>query len=79
MYDLCPLLNPNVVFSVLACGVEHTSFNFGLSGHKFVLCLFGQGPGICTICRISQHTGVAHLSVQADGNVGVWHLPPSLS
>ena len=28
------------------CDVEHTSFHFGLCGRKFVLCLFGQCPGL---------------------------------
>ena len=32
--------------------------------------LFGQCPGICAIdiCHSWQHTGVVHLSLQADGN-----------
>ena len=38
------------------CDVEHTSFHFGLCGSKFVLCLFGQCPGLCTICHSWQHT-----------------------
>ena len=31
--------------------------------------LFRQCPGICTICHSWQHTGVVHLSLQADGKV----------
>ena len=27
------------------------------------LCLFGQCPGLCTICHSWQHTGVVHLSL----------------
>ena len=48
---------------------EHASFHFSLCGRKFVLCLFGQCPGICTICHSWQNTGVVHLSLQADGKV----------
>ena len=54
---------------VFVCDVEHTSFPFGLCGSKFALCLFGQCPGLCTICHSWQHTGVVHLSLQADGKV----------
>ena len=57
-YDFCPLFDPDVGPSVLVCDVEHTSFHFGLCGCKFVLCLFGQCPGVCTICHSWQHTGV---------------------
>ena len=35
----------------------------------FVLCLFGQCPGLCTVCHSWQHTGVAQLSLQEDGKV----------
>ena len=38
-------------------------------GRKFVLCLFGQCPVLCTICHSWQYTGVVHLSLQADGKV----------
>ena len=47
----------------LPCDVEHTSFHFCLCGRKFVLCLFGQCPCLCTICHSWQHTGVVHLSL----------------
>ena len=40
-----------------------------MCGRKFVLCLFGQCPGLCTICHSRQHTAVVHLSLQADDNV----------
>ena len=65
IYEFCPLPNPDVGPSIFVCDVEHTSFHFGLCGRKFVLCLFGQCPGICTICHSWQHTGVVHLSFQA--------------
>ena len=52
-----------------------TSFHFGLCGRKFVLCLFGQCPGLCTICHSWQHTGVVHLSLQADGKVVFGDIP----
>ena len=60
--SFCPLPNPDVGPSIFVCDVEHTSFHFGLCGRKFVLCLFGQCPGLCTICHSWQHTGVVHLS-----------------
>ena len=47
--DFCPLPDPYVGISISVCDVEHTPFHFGLSGRKFVLCLFGQCPGLCTI------------------------------
>ena len=49
IYDFCPLSDPDVGLSIFVCDVEHTSFHFGLCGHKFVLCLFGQCPGLCII------------------------------
>ena len=58
IYEFCPLTDPGVGPSILLCDVEHTSFHFGLCGRKFVLCLFGQCPGLCTICHGWQHTGV---------------------
>ena len=58
IYAFCPLPDPDVGPSIFVCDVEHTSFHFGLCGRKFVLCLFGQCPGLCTICHSWQHTGV---------------------
>ena len=87
IYDFCPLPDPDVGLSIFVCDVEHTSFHFGLCGRKFVLCLFGQCPGLCTICHSWPHTGVVHLSLhQADGKVafedvqvfGIDSMPPSL-
>ena len=69
IYEFCPLPDPDVGLSIFVCDVEHTSFHFGLCGRKFVLCLFGQSPGLCTICHSWQHTGVVHLSLQADGKI----------
>ena len=63
IYDFCPLPDPDVGLSVFVCDVEHTSFHFCLCGRKFVLCLFGQCPCLCTICHSWQHTGVVHLSL----------------
>ena len=34
-----------------------------------------QCPGICTICHSWQHTGVVHLSLQADGKVAFEDIP----
>ena len=59
--DFCPLPDPDVGPSIFVCDVEHTSFHFGMCGRKFVLCLFGQCPGLGTIGHSWQHTGVAHL------------------
>ena len=75
IYEFCPLPNPDVGPSIFVCDVEHTSFHFGLCGPKFVLCLFGQCPGLCTICHSWQHTGVVHLSLQADGKVAFEDIP----
>ena len=75
IYDLCPLPDPDVGLSILVRDVEHTSFHFGLYGRKFVLCLFGQCPGLCTICHSWQHTGVVQLSLQADGKVAFEYIP----
>ena len=75
IYDLCPLPDPDVGLSVFVCDVEHTSFHFCLCGRKFVLCLFGQCPCLCTICHSWQHTGVVHLSLQADGKVAFEDIP----
>ena len=60
IYDFCALPDPDVGISIFVCDVEHTSFHF-------VMCLFGQCPDLCTIiCHSWQHTGVVHLSLQAD-------------
>ena len=75
IYEFCLLPDPDVGPSIFVCDVEHTSFYFGLCGRKFVLCLFGQCPGLCTICHSWQHTGVVHLSLQADGNVVFEDIP----
>ncbi len=75
MSDFCSLPDPDVGPSIFVCDVEHTSFHFGLCGRKFVLCLFGQCPGLCAICHSWQHTGVVHLSLQADGKVAFEDIP----
>ena len=75
IYEFCPLPDPDVGPSIFVCDVEHTSFHFGLCGRKFVLCLFGQCPGLCTICHSWQHTGVVRLSLQADGKVAFEDIP----
>ena len=46
--DFCSLPDPDVVPSVLVCAVVHTSLRVGLCGRKFVLCLFGECPGLYT-------------------------------
>ena len=82
IYDFCPLPDPDVGLSIIVCDVEHTSFDVGLCGRKFVLCLFNQCPCLCTlICHTCHHTGVVHLSLQADGSqmpniyrIRDWHV-----
>ena len=61
-YDFCPLPDPDVGLSIFECDVEHTSFHFGLCGRKFVLCLFGQCPGLYTICHSWQHMSCTPVS-----------------
>ena len=39
IYDFCPFPDPDVGPSIFVCDVEHTSFHFGMCGHKFVQCL----------------------------------------
>ena len=70
IYHLCPIPDPDVCLSIFVCDVEHTSFHFGLCSRKFVLCLFGQCPGLCTIChsQVAAHRSL-RLSLQAYGKV----------
>ena len=49
----------SILLSILICA----------AASLFCACLFGQCPGLCIICHSWQHTGVVHLSLQADGNV----------
>ena len=49
-------LTQMLVFLSLHVMLENSSFHFGLCGRKFVLCLFGQCPCLCTICHRWQHT-----------------------
>ena len=69
IYDFCPLPDTDVGISILVGPLRDVEqlFHFGMCGYKFVLCLFGQCPGLCTIWHSWQHTGVVHLSLQADG------------
>ena len=62
IYDFCPLPDPYVGLPIFVCDVVQTSFHVGLCCRKFVLCLFGQCSGLCTICHSWQHTRVVHLS-----------------
>ena len=70
-----PLPDTDIGLHIIVCDVEHTSFHFGLRGRKFVLCLFGQCPGICPIYHSWQHTGVVHIYLQADGKVAFEDTP----
>ena len=49
-------------------------FPFWAVRRTFVLCLFGQCPGICTVCHSWQHSCLVHLSVQADSK-GTFAIP----
>ena len=69
-YDFYPLSDPDAGLSVPVCDVDHTYFHVGLCCRKFVLSLFGEYPGLCTIYHSWQHTRVVHLSLQADGKDG---------
>ena len=42
--------------------VEHTSFHFGLGGRKRVLCLFDEGPGLCTACHSCVNINITSMS-----------------
>ena len=82
VYAFSPLSDPDVGLSVIVWHDERSSFNFGLCGHKFIPCLFGEYPGLCTIHHSLQHPWVVgpHLLHQADGNVAceeipVWRIP----
>ena len=68
-------VDPYVRISIFVCYVEHPSFHVGMCGRKFVLCLFGQCPCICTICHSWQHTRVVHLSLQGSGKVAFGDIP----
>ena len=45
-FDLCLLSDPDVGPSALVCDVENNTFHFGLCGHKFAICMFGEFPGL---------------------------------
>ena len=68
-------LTQMLIFLSLHVMLSILHFHFGVCGRKFVLCLFGQCPGLCTICHSWQHTGVVHLSLQADGKVAFEDIP----
>ena len=71
IYDFCPLPDSDVGPSIFV----DVGPSIGLCGRKFVLCLFGQCPCLCTICHSWQHTGVVHLSLQADDKVAFEDIP----
>ena len=65
-------------------GVEHSSFHFESVQRQFVMCMFGECPGLCTIRHSWMHVGVLHMSLHADGKVAfeeipvLWNMPPIL-
>ena len=65
--QLLVFLSLNVMLSILF-------FHFDQCGGKFILCLFGVCP-VCKICHSWQHTGVVHMSLQADGKVNFENIP----
>ena len=54
----------SILLSILVCA----------TASLFCAC-FGQCPCLCTICHSWQHTGVVHLSLQADGKVASEDIP----
>ena len=76
IYEFCPLPDPDVGPSIFVCDVEHTSFHYGLCGRKFVLCLLGQCPGLCTIYVIA---GSTHMLILISNNFNAYrHLDVGL-
>ena len=49
VHDFCSLPDQDVGHYGLVCDVEHIYFHSGLCGSKFVLCFFGECPGLCTM------------------------------
>ena len=54
----------SILLSILVCAAA-----------SLFRCLFGQCLGLYTICHSWQHTGVVHLSLQADGKVPFKDIP----
>ena len=55
----------SILLSILVCAATNLIY----------LCLFGECPGLCTICHSWRHTGVVHLSLQTDGKVAFEDIP----
>ena len=53
--SLSSLPDPDVDISVLVYNVEDTSFHYGSCDCKFVLCLFCECPGVCTMSKLATH------------------------
>ena len=67
LYTCCPLPDPDVGPSVFVFDVEHTSFHFGLCGHKFFFAVLVLSVSRSLHHRRHswQHTGVVHMYLQA--------------
>ena len=64
-----------VLLSLYTCDVEPTSFHFGLcAASLFYACLVSLQVS-APLCHSWQHTGVVHLSLQADGKVAFEDIP----
>ena len=75
IYDFYPLPDPDVGPSIFVCDVEPTSFHFGLcAASLFYACLVSVQVS-APLCHSWQHTGVVHLSLQADGKVAFEDIP----
>ena len=59
-----------VFLSLYTCDVEHTSFHFCLCGRKFVLCLFGQCPCLCTMFTLKTTSSTKNRGTSVPGNIG---------
>ena len=78
VYDFCLLSDPDVCRLVLVRDVEHTHFLLSVlvcgAASLFCAC-FGKCPFLHHICHSWQHTGVAHMSLQADGKIDFEEIP----
>ena len=75
IYEFCPLPDPDVDISIFVCDVEHTSFHVGSVRPQVCSACLVSVQVSDTICHSWHHTGVVHLSLQADGNVAFEDIP----
>ena len=68
-YDFCPLPDPDVGLSILVCNVEHISSILVCAATSLLCTYFVSVQISAPLCHSWQHTGIVHLSLQADGKV----------